>query len=98
MTLHYIYGFYNNNEKPRELDAGLLTVKKVKSMENLRNLMQVKLFTQTLCCRLLGLEQTDTLTKFSCILFRKSTFYVETVIFTILLNFYKISLGKTSVD
>ena len=43
MTLHYIYGFYNNNEKPRELDAGLLTVKKVKSMENLRNLMQVKL-------------------------------------------------------
>ena len=43
MTLHYIYGFYNNNEKPRELDSGLLTVKKVKSMENLRNLMQVKL-------------------------------------------------------
>ena len=44
MTLHYVYGFYNNNKKPRELDAGSLTVLKVKSMENLRNLMQVKPF------------------------------------------------------
>ena len=98
MTLHYVNGFHNNNEKPRELDAGSLTVLKVKSKENLRNLMKVKLSTQTLCWRLLGLEQNDILTKFSCILFRKSTFYVDTVILTILLNFCKISLGKTSVD
>ena len=45
MTLHYVNGFHNNNEKPRELDAGSLTVLKVKSKENLRNLMKVKLST-----------------------------------------------------
>ena len=45
MTLHYVYSFYSNNKKPQELDAGPLTVLKLKSMENLRNLMQVKLFT-----------------------------------------------------
>ena len=45
--------------------------------------MQVKLFAQILCWRLLGLEQNDIMKKFSCILFKKSIFYVDTLILTI---------------
>ena len=68
-------------KNPRELDAGSLTVLKLKSMENLRDLMQVKLiFTYIFCLRLLGPEQNDILTKFSCILFRKLTFKTAVII------------------
>ena len=45
MALHCVYGFYNNNKNPGKLDARSLTVLKVKSMEKLRNIMEVKLFT-----------------------------------------------------
>ena len=74
-------------------------------MENLRDLMQVKLiFTYILCLRLLGHEANYMLTKFSGILFRKSTFKTTfiilygTAILIIFINFCKISLGKLSLD
>ena len=73
--------FCNIYKTPKELDAGLLTVLKVKSVKNVRNLKQMKLIlTYIFCLRLLGLDQNNNLAKFSCILFRKSTFKTTFVI------------------